>query len=73
MQCLITIKLRGKEVVVECKFNGDLIQIHKNGKDIHFCSRNFLTILNMRIPCWMLSCKIFLLTEVQINLCSQNK
>lgn len=24
-------KLHGKEVVVECKFDGDRIQIHKNG------------------------------------------
>ncbi|KAK1366741.1 DNA ligase [Heracleum sosnowskyi] len=35
-------KLHGKEVVVECKFDGDRIQIHKNGEDIHFFSRNFL-------------------------------
>ncbi|GMH13608.1 hypothetical protein Nepgr_015449 [Nepenthes gracilis] len=35
-------KLHGKEVVVECKFDGDRIQIHKNGADIHFFSRNFL-------------------------------
>ncbi|CAL5420343.1 unnamed protein product [Camellia sinensis] len=35
-------QLHGKEVVVECKFDGDRIQIHKNGKDIHFFSRNFL-------------------------------
>ncbi|XP_052622142.1 DNA ligase 4 [Lactuca sativa] len=35
-------KLHGKEVVIECKFDGDRIQIHKNGKDIHFFSRNFL-------------------------------
>lgn len=35
-------KLHGKEVVVECKFDGDRIQIHKNGKEIHFFSRNFL-------------------------------
>ncbi|CAL5443218.1 unnamed protein product [Camellia sinensis] len=34
--------LHGKEVVVECKFDGDRIQIHKNGKDIQFFSRNFL-------------------------------
>ncbi|KAI8010969.1 DNA ligase 4 [Camellia lanceoleosa] len=34
--------LHGKEVVVECEFDGDRIQIHKNGKDIHFFSRNFL-------------------------------
>ncbi|KAL9270517.1 DNA ligase 4-like protein [Drosera capensis] len=31
--------LHGKEVVVECKFDGDRIQIHKNGADIHFFSR----------------------------------
>lgn len=35
-------KLHGKEVVAECKFDGDRIQIHKNGTDIHFFSRNFL-------------------------------
>ncbi|GAB2291421.1 hypothetical protein Dimus_025677 [Dionaea muscipula] len=35
-------KLHGKEVVVECKFDGDRIQIHKNGADIHYFSRNFL-------------------------------
>ncbi|KAK4265577.1 hypothetical protein QN277_026608 [Acacia crassicarpa] len=35
-------KLHGKEVVVECKFDGDRIQIHKNGTNIHFFSRNFL-------------------------------
>ncbi|KAK7411977.1 hypothetical protein VNO78_03422 [Psophocarpus tetragonolobus] len=32
-------KLHGKEVVVECKFDGDRIQIHKNGTEIHFFSR----------------------------------
>uniref|UniRef100_A0A2N9G3C4 DNA ligase n=1 Tax=Fagus sylvatica TaxID=28930 RepID=A0A2N9G3C4_FAGSY len=35
-------KLHGKEVIVECKFDGDRIQIHKNGTEIHFFSRNFL-------------------------------
>ncbi|OMO77093.1 DNA ligase, ATP-dependent [Corchorus capsularis] len=35
-------KLHGKEVVVECKFDGDRIQIHKNGAEIHYYSRNFL-------------------------------
>eukprot|EP00257_Ricinus_communis_P020694 XP_015579985.1 DNA ligase 4 isoform X1 [Ricinus communis] len=35
-------KLHGKEVVVECKFDGDRIQIHKNGAEIHYFSRNFL-------------------------------
>ncbi|XP_031380675.1 DNA ligase 4-like isoform X1 [Punica granatum] len=35
-------KLHGKEVVVECKFDGDRIQIHKNGTEVHFFSRNFL-------------------------------
>ncbi|CAK9208587.1 unnamed protein product [Sphagnum troendelagicum] len=35
-------KLRGKEVVVECKFDGDRIQVHKNGNDIHFFSRTFI-------------------------------
>ncbi|KAI8571398.1 hypothetical protein RHMOL_Rhmol01G0116900 [Rhododendron molle] len=35
-------KLHGKEVAVECKFDGDRIQIHNNGQEIHFFSRNFL-------------------------------
>ncbi|KAL8039990.1 hypothetical protein ABFX02_10G071500 [Erythranthe guttata] len=35
-------KLHGKEVIVECKFDGDRIQIHKNGAGINFFSRNFL-------------------------------
>ncbi|KAA8535821.1 hypothetical protein F0562_030859 [Nyssa sinensis] len=35
-------RLHGKEVVVECKFDGDRIQIHKNGVEIHFFSRNFI-------------------------------
>ncbi|KAK9099774.1 hypothetical protein Scep_023204 [Stephania cephalantha] len=35
-------KLHGKEVIAECKFDGDRIQIHKNGAEIHFFSRNFL-------------------------------
>ncbi|KAI6682626.1 hypothetical protein NL676_036507 [Syzygium grande] len=35
-------KLHGKEVVVECKFDGDRIQVHKNGPEIHFFSRTFL-------------------------------
>ncbi|KAG8376397.1 hypothetical protein BUALT_Bualt09G0059200 [Buddleja alternifolia] len=35
-------KLHGKEVVVECKFDGDRIQIHKNAAAINFFSRNFL-------------------------------
>ncbi|XP_021893120.1 DNA ligase 4, partial [Carica papaya] len=35
-------KLHGKEVIVECKFDGDRIQIHKNGTEIHYFSRNFL-------------------------------
>ncbi|KAK8515564.1 hypothetical protein V6N12_075601 [Hibiscus sabdariffa] len=35
-------KLHGKEVVVECKFDGDRIQIHKNGTEIRYYSRNFL-------------------------------
>ncbi|KAG8066153.1 hypothetical protein GUJ93_ZPchr0004g39623 [Zizania palustris] len=34
-------KLHGKQVVAECKFDGDRIQIHKNGEEIHFFSRNF--------------------------------
>ncbi|XP_006344527.1 DNA ligase 4 isoform X2 [Solanum tuberosum] len=35
-------KLYGKEVVVECKFDGDRIQIHKNNSELNFFSRNFL-------------------------------
>ncbi|CAH2069661.1 unnamed protein product, partial [Thlaspi arvense] len=35
-------KLHGKDVVAECKFDGDRIQIHKNGTGIHYFSRNFL-------------------------------
>ncbi|KAL3644155.1 hypothetical protein CASFOL_012087 [Castilleja foliolosa] len=35
-------KLHGKEVIVECKFDGDRIQIHRNGAQISFFSRNFL-------------------------------
>ncbi|VAH35974.1 unnamed protein product [Triticum turgidum subsp. durum] len=35
-------KLHGKPVVAECKFDGDRIQIHKNGEEIHFFSRTFL-------------------------------
>ncbi|GAY37253.1 hypothetical protein CUMW_027640, partial [Citrus unshiu] len=35
-------KLHGKEVVIECKFDGDRIQIHKNGSEIHYFSRSFL-------------------------------
>ncbi|KAJ6846948.1 DNA ligase 4 [Iris pallida] len=35
-------KLHGKNVVVECKFDGDRIQLHKNGAEIHYFSRNFL-------------------------------
>ncbi|XP_061991495.1 DNA ligase 4 [Rosa rugosa] len=35
-------KFHGKEVVVECKFDGDRIQIHKNGTEVHYFSRNFL-------------------------------
>lgn len=34
-------KLHGKEVVVECKFDGDRIQVHKNGTQVNFFSRNF--------------------------------
>uniref|UniRef100_A0A0D9ZQC1 DNA ligase IV n=1 Tax=Oryza glumipatula TaxID=40148 RepID=A0A0D9ZQC1_9ORYZ len=32
-------QLHGKQVVAECKFDGDRIQIHKNGEEIHFFSR----------------------------------
>ncbi|KAJ7531081.1 hypothetical protein O6H91_14G031600 [Diphasiastrum complanatum] len=35
-------KFRGKQVVVECKFDGNRIQLHKDGSDIHFFSRNFI-------------------------------
>ncbi|XP_020593800.1 DNA ligase 4 [Phalaenopsis equestris] len=35
-------KFHGKQIVAECKFDGDRIQIHRNGKEIHFFSRNFL-------------------------------
>ncbi|XP_010483217.1 PREDICTED: DNA ligase 4-like isoform X1 [Camelina sativa] len=35
-------KLHGKDVIAECKFDGDRIQIHKNGTEIHYYSRNFL-------------------------------
>uniref|UniRef100_A0ACD5UTE0 Uncharacterized protein n=1 Tax=Avena sativa TaxID=4498 RepID=A0ACD5UTE0_AVESA len=35
-------KLHGKPVVAECKFDGERIQIHKNGEEIHFFSRTFL-------------------------------
>ncbi|OEL28408.1 putative DNA ligase 4 [Dichanthelium oligosanthes] len=35
-------KFHGKKVVAECKFDGDRIQIHKNGEEIHFFSRSFL-------------------------------
>lgn len=35
-------KLRGKRIVAECKFDGDRIQIHKNGNDVHFYSRSFI-------------------------------
>ncbi|KAL8152343.1 hypothetical protein V2J09_010103 [Rumex salicifolius] len=35
-------KLHGKEIVVECKFDGIRIQIHKNGSDIHYYSRNYI-------------------------------
>ncbi|CAI7882231.1 unnamed protein product [Closterium sp. NIES-53] len=33
--------MKGKEAVVECKFDGDRVQIHKNGTAINFFSRNF--------------------------------
>ncbi|KAG0587121.1 hypothetical protein KC19_2G141800 [Ceratodon purpureus] len=34
-------KMRGKEVVVECRFDGDRIQVHKNGNKLNFWSRTF--------------------------------
>ncbi|CAJ1975847.1 unnamed protein product [Sphenostylis stenocarpa] len=36
--------LHGKEVVVECKFDGDRIQIHKNGTEIQFFSRQGILV-----------------------------
>ncbi|CAN5965441.1 unnamed protein product [Sphagnum jensenii] len=39
-------KLRGKEVVVECKFDGDRIQVHKNGNDIHFFSSGDSSVIH---------------------------
>ncbi|KAL2340527.1 hypothetical protein Fmac_008467 [Flemingia macrophylla] len=42
-------KLHGKEVVVECKFDGDRIQIHKNGTEIHFFSRQVHMLLYQNI------------------------
>lgn len=35
-------KLRGKRIVAECKFDGDRIQIHKDGNEVHFYSRSFI-------------------------------
>ncbi|KAK9735960.1 hypothetical protein RND81_04G241200 [Saponaria officinalis] len=35
-------KIHGKEVVVECKFDGDRIQVHKNGNNVCYFSRNFI-------------------------------
>ncbi|KAJ3693458.1 hypothetical protein LUZ60_008938 [Juncus effusus] len=35
-------KLHGKPLVAECKFDGDRIQIHKNGDQINFFSRNYI-------------------------------
>lgn len=35
-------KLRGKRIIAECKFDGDRIQIHKNGREVHFYSRSFI-------------------------------
>lgn len=33
-------KLHGKEIVVECKFDGERVQIHKNGSQVNYFSRN---------------------------------
>eukprot|EP00850_Spirogloea_muscicola_P019235 SM000186S04153 [mRNA] locus=s186:138690:147447:- [translate_table: standard] len=35
-------KMKGKAVIVECKFDGDRIQIHKDGETVYFFSRTFL-------------------------------
>ncbi|KAL2925919.1 DNA ligase 4 [Bienertia sinuspersici] len=35
-------RLHGKEVVVECKFDGDRMQIHKNGSQVNYFSRRFI-------------------------------
>lgn len=40
MCCLL--QMKGKEVVVECKFDGDRIQVHKNGNKLNFWSRSFI-------------------------------
>eukprot|EP00850_Spirogloea_muscicola_P001679 SM000006S19444 [mRNA] locus=s6:741041:749189:- [translate_table: standard] len=35
-------KMKGKAVIVECKFDGDRIQIHKDGEIVYFFSRTFI-------------------------------
>eukprot|EP00850_Spirogloea_muscicola_P005410 SM000024S07872 [mRNA] locus=s24:969298:977321:- [translate_table: standard] len=35
-------KMKGKAVIVECKFDGDRIQIHKDGETVYFFSRTFI-------------------------------
>ncbi|MCO5600365.1 hypothetical protein L7F22_054476 [Adiantum nelumboides] len=35
-------KLQGEPIVAECKFDGDRIQVHKNGDEVHFFSRSFI-------------------------------
>ncbi|KAL6185323.1 hypothetical protein ACLB2K_041457 [Fragaria x ananassa] len=39
-------KFHGKEVVVECKFDGDRLQIHKNGGEVHYYSSMFFLCRN---------------------------
>ncbi|XP_074292424.1 DNA ligase 4 [Silene latifolia] len=36
-------RFQGKEVVAECKFDGERIQIHKNGDVVRYFSRNFFS------------------------------
>ncbi|MCO5598394.1 hypothetical protein L7F22_052489 [Adiantum nelumboides] len=35
-------KLPGEPIIAECKFDGDRIQVHKNGDEVHFFSRSFI-------------------------------
>jgi hypothetical protein len=40
--------MNGKEIVVECKFDGDRIQVHKNGNRLNFWSRQvFMSWIDM--------------------------
>ncbi|KAL9237355.1 hypothetical protein vseg_011914 [Gypsophila vaccaria] len=36
-------RLQGKEVVAECKFDGDRIQVHRDGDVVRYFSRNFIS------------------------------